>query len=62
MVKIHFMALSSSWLRTPLSQGGDTGSNPVGATHLRDVGELVDPPDLGSGAVTACGFESHHPD
>ena len=50
IVKIHFMALSSSWLRTPPSQGGDTGSNPVGATQLRDVGELVDPPDLGSGA------------
>ena len=44
------MALSSSRLRTPPSQGGDTGSNPVGTTHLRDVGKLVDPPDLGSGA------------
>lgn len=44
------MALSSSRLRTPPSQGGDTGSSPVGATQLRDVGELVDPPDLGSGA------------
>ena len=37
-------------VRTPPSQGGEASSNLVGATQLRDVGELVDPPDLGSGA------------
>ena len=37
-------------VRIPPSQGGEARSILVGATQLRDVGELVDPPDLGSGA------------
>ena len=37
-------------VRTPPSQGGEASSNLVGATPIRDVGELADPPDLGSGA------------
>lgn len=50
MVKIHFYGPFVYLVRTPPSQGGEASSNLVGATQLRDVGELVDPPDLGSGA------------
>ena len=50
MVKIHFYSPFVYLVRTPPSQGGEASSNLVGATPFRDVVEMVDPPDLGSGA------------